>query len=145
MMLVKEPYQYEGGIFETFRLIPISKDCNFVECIFQLEKKVLVMLQREKYQTHQMFTKLDDNGRPSVLPGKPAQGQQAQYKQERKLVETFYDHSISHPDDVAKLVQVLTGSEVDLAKYFEPLPTKAKVPLFNEEQKDVKAILEDTK
>ena len=55
MMLVQATWQDK----QTFRLIPISDSCPYVECIFDPGTKVFVIISKIKRTSLQMLPKLD--------------------------------------------------------------------------------------
>ena len=58
MMLVKSAF----GQKKSFKLIPITNDCPFVECLFSPREKILVVISKFMKQSYHMVPKLDDNG-----------------------------------------------------------------------------------
>jgi hypothetical protein len=49
----------------TFRTMPMTADCPYVECIFDPESKVFVVISKTKRNTLQMLPKLDEYGQPT--------------------------------------------------------------------------------
>ena len=70
MYVVKSSWN-EG---ETFRLIPVTDDCPYVECIFDPATKVFVIISKLSKTTLHMLPKLDENGDPSALKTNRANG-----------------------------------------------------------------------
>jgi len=48
----------------SFRTVPMTADCPYVECIFDPESKVFVVISKTKRNTLQMLPKLDEYGQP---------------------------------------------------------------------------------
>jgi len=46
---------------KTFKMIPTTKDCPFVECIYDQQVQVLAVIGSSKKDTFHMLTKLDAN------------------------------------------------------------------------------------
>ena len=63
MMLVQATWQEK----QTFRMIPIADSCPYVECIFDPETKVFVIISKQTKQSLHMLPKLDDNGDPMQI------------------------------------------------------------------------------
>ena len=100
MLLIKSSWN-EG---ETFRLLPLTQDCPYVECIFDPSTKVFVVISRVIKTTLHMLPKLDDNGDPAPLKVKRANGRMV--KEERKQIETFQEYYIEDKDAIEALIDI---------------------------------------
>jgi hypothetical protein len=97
MMLVEATWQDK----KTFRLIPITESCPYVECIFDPDTKVFVVISKIKKTSLHMLPKLDDYGQP--ITG--AKGT----KQERHKIEVFQEFYVEDAtaiEEVIKLVSI---------------------------------------
>ena len=108
MYVVKSSWN-EG---ETFRLIPVSEDCPYVECIFDPATKVFVIISKLSKTTLHMLPKLDENGDPSALKTKRANGRTV--KEERKTIETFQEYYVEDMDAIKSLVEFFAVNHKDL-------------------------------
>lgn len=108
MYVVKSSWN-EG---ETFRLIPVSEDCPYVECIFDPATKVFVIISKLSKTTLHMLPKLDENGDPSALKTKRANGRTV--KEERKTIETFQEYYVEDIDAIKSLVEFFAINHKDL-------------------------------
>lgn len=88
----------------TFKMIPISKDCPFIECIFDPTGKILAIIGKEKKNVFQMVPKIDENGDLVMLKIPRQNGKQ--WKEERKLVETFYEYYITGEDSIRNFIRL---------------------------------------
>lgn len=90
---------------DSFKLIPITEDCPYVEAIFDRDAKVLAVLSKIKKNTYQLVPKLDDAGEISYHKptGKP--------KAERRLVETFHEYYITDSEDIKSFIKRFTTTE----------------------------------
>jgi hypothetical protein len=100
MLLIKSIWN-EG---ETFRLIPVTLDCPYVECIFDPEHKVLVAISKVVKTTLHMLPKLDDNGDPAPLKSSRPNGRTV--KEERRTIETFQEHYLDNAEAINALVDI---------------------------------------
>ena len=66
----------------TFKMIPLSNDCPYVECIFDPSSKVFVIISKVTKTSLHMLPKLDEYGK-AVSGSKRA-------KQERKSIDTSF-------------------------------------------------------
>lgn len=113
MLLIKSSWN-EG---ETFRLLPVTEDCPYVECIFDPGTKVFVVIGKVVKTTLHMLPKLDDNGDPAPLKTKRANGRMV--KEERKQIETFQEYYVEDVDAMEALIDLLAinKSTFDYKKY----------------------------
>lgn len=110
-------YTSVWGAHETFKLIPITKDCPFVEMIFDPESKVLVVISKTAKQSMHMLPRLDDNGDPMMMKLQPRQNGK-NYKEERRVVETFLEYYISNKEEIKKFIEMfaVNHAEFDFSK-----------------------------
>lgn len=87
---------------KSFRLVPISNDCPYVEGIFDVSLQVLVIISKNKKQSYHMLPKLDDNGDSIKTRNKRASGKD--FKEERRLVDSFQEYYIIEPKDIIDFV-----------------------------------------
>jgi hypothetical protein len=95
MMLVKSEWNNKP----SFRAIPVVEQCPYVECIFDPESKVFVIISKTKRNTLQMLPKLDEYG--AAITG--AKGM----KQERHKLEVFQEYYVDDKASVEDLIKML--------------------------------------
>lgn len=113
MLLITAPW----GSSKSFKLIPV-KDGLFVEGIYDVEHKVLMMISKIKKDTFHMTAKLDDNGdrmapigkkprlerideRGQMVPGLP-------YREEREKLETFQEYYITEKAEIENFIKMVS-------------------------------------
>ena len=69
---------------KTFKMVPATGDCPYVECIFDPQLKVLAVIGRNKKDQFHMVTKLDPNGDPE--PRKNPRSADKMVKDERRTL-----------------------------------------------------------
>jgi hypothetical protein len=94
MMLVQATWQES----QTFRLIPISESCPYVECIFDPGTKVFVIISKIKRTSLQMLPKLDEYGQPVT----GAKGR----KEDRNKLDVFQEFYIEDKTAVKELINL---------------------------------------
>ena len=117
-MLLVDSYM---GPYKTFALVPMNANCPWVEVIFEPTGGTLIALSKEKKQTYKMLPKLDDNGDAQELKlTKRASGQN--YKEERRLLETFHEIVITGLDSTKEFVNsfAINADTYDFEKYMKP-------------------------
>jgi archaellum component FlaF (FlaF/FlaG flagellin family) len=118
MLLVTVPYTPTEN---SFRMIPATKDCPYVDVVYWKDKKVLEITSIIKRSEYAMFAKLDDNG--DAEPRKSAKtledGQKITHKQERRIAEVNTKYYIINKDEIdAFVAQVAINSDtVDYKQY----------------------------
>jgi len=102
MMLVNSEWSGKP----SFRAMPVTVGCPYVECIFDPESKVLVVISKTKRNTLQMLPKLDEYGTPvSGTKG---------VKQDRHKLEVFQEYYISEPESIKEFINLIAiNSEFD--------------------------------
>ena len=101
MMMIKSSF----GPMKSFKLIPISLNCPFVEALFSPNEKIMVIISRTSKNAYHMVPKLDDNGDEIPVKGKPRANQKA-IKGERRLVETFSEHYVVTEEEIREIVNM---------------------------------------
>jgi len=99
MMLITSSW----GTKKTFKMIPATPDCIYNEAIFDLDRKVLALISKEKKESLHMVAKVNEWG--DVVPmkiGKRSNGKD--YAEERKTLETFYEYYVEDVKDVKDIV-----------------------------------------
>ena len=109
MMLITKA---DWGGKPSFKMIPISNDCPYVECIFDPDSKVLAVIGKIKKNVFHMMTKLDEAGDP-VKRKITAPGTNP-YKQERKVVETYQEYYITDAEEIKNFINMMATN----ADYF---------------------------
>jgi hypothetical protein len=95
MMLVRSEWSGKP----SFRTVPMTANCPYVECIFDPESKVFVIISKTKRNTLQMLPKLDEYGQP--LTGTKGA------KQERHKLEVFQEYYISDAESIKSFIKAI--------------------------------------
>lgn len=100
MMLVTSDWNDQP----SFRLMPVTEDCPYVECLYDPESKVFVVISKVKKTSLHMLPKLDDNGDPSASKTPRRNGKLM--KEERKSIETFQEYYVGSKIDIEVLIKL---------------------------------------
>ena len=132
MMLVKSAF----GPAKSFKLIPATLNCPFVECLFSPNEKIMVVITKTMKQSYHMIPKLDDNGDEMPVKGKQRPDGKKPIKEERRLVDTFSEHYIVTQEEIINLIDTfaINPNAFDIDEFFETnheseLITPEKAPL----------------
>ena len=117
MMLVESTWQDT----KTFKMIPVSNDCPYVECIFDPSPKVLVVIGKTTKTSLHMLPKLDEYGK-AISGNRGA-------KQERRSIDTFQEYYIEEEKDIKEITKMfaVNASKFDIAKFLEKAPNKPSI------------------
>lgn len=101
----------------TFRMIPVSNDAPYVECIYDVTSGLFVIIGKVTKTTLHMLPKLDENGDPMGTVALRPNGRNV--KEERVSSETFQEYYLDNKLDIKDLVNYLgiNAKEFD----FEPI------------------------
>ena len=120
MSLIKS----EWNGHQTFRLIPISNDAPYVECIYDVTSGLFVIIGKVTKTTLHMLPKLDENGDPIGTTALRPNGRNV--KEERVSSETFQEYYLDDKLDIKNLIHFLgiNAKEFD----FEPILNQEAKP-----------------
>jgi hypothetical protein len=119
MMLITATWQG----FPAFKLIPVTSDCPYTECLFDPTSKVFVVITKTTKTSLHMLPKLDDNGDPQTLKAAPrANGKTV--KESRVSLTTFQEHYIDNMADAKSLIEMFAVNQ----STFEYQPILDKQP-----------------
>jgi hypothetical protein len=117
MMLVQATWQDK----QTFRMIPISESCPYVECIFDPDTKVFVIISKVRKTTLHMLPKLDEYGQ--VVAGNKGP------KQDRHKLEVFQEFYVEDAVAIKDLIYLfgINADTFDYSLFLTPeIPEKGK-------------------
>jgi len=117
MMLVESTWQDA----KTFKMIPVSSDCPYVECIFDPTSKVFVIISKVTKTSLHMLPKLDEYGK-AISGNRGA-------KQERRSIDTFQEYYIEEKDSIVDVVNLfaVNAKKFDVAKFVDKVSNKPSV------------------
>lgn len=107
MMLVKSIWNEKP----TFKMMPISDECPYVECIYDPDSSVFVVISKTKKTTLHMLPDLDSYG-VRVTGTKGA-------KQSRHKMEVFQEYYIDDVSDMENVIDIFAknSDSFDYGKY----------------------------
>lgn len=119
MMLITSSWKNH----ETFKLIPTTQDCPYVEGIYDREIGVLALIGNVKKQQFHMVPKLDANGDPEMRKVVKDPTSQKPFKEERRSIETFQEYYLQEKSDIDQFINhFVLNADFNYSKYFEELP-----------------------
>lgn len=111
---------------KTFKLMPIDKDCPYLEVIYDPTTTLLVVLTKVSKKQFQMLPKLDEDGNPQMAK-KPKQNG-SPYREQRQLVETYHEYYIEEKSEQEELIEFLaSNSDFDYKRFLRDLESEKKL------------------
>ena len=114
MMIIKSDWNQEP----TFKMIPLSKDCPYVEAIYDPQSKVLALIGHTRKNVFHMMPKIDDNG--DVVPRKTRTEGAKAHKEERRTVETFQEYYLMDAADIKAFINLSAINPDAAESYLAP-------------------------
>ena len=109
------------GQNRTFRLFPVDSGCPYVECIYDPETKILVIISTNKKQSYHMLPVLDDNGDP--VPSKKGRMNGKQMREERRMVDTYQEYYLVVNEEIYDFLdKVSINKDFDFKTFVEAPP-----------------------
>lgn len=107
------------GPTKTFKMLPASNDCPYVECIFNPSGKVLAIIGSTIKDTFHMVPRLDNNGEPEVRKG-PGSDKEP-HKKQRVTLQTFSEYYILEVNEIEAFIKIfaINEEEFDYKKYLD--------------------------
>lgn len=100
MMLVQATWNDK----QTFRMIPLTESCPYVECIMDPDTKVLVIISKISKQSLHMLPKIDDNG--DTIAVKHVRPNGRTFREERHKIEVFQEFYIEDKKAIKSLMEI---------------------------------------
>tara|TARA_R100001440_G_scaffold136_3_gene367 strand:+ start:2420 stop:2875 length:456 start_codon:yes stop_codon:yes gene_type:complete len=125
------------GPYKTFKLMPATNDCPYVEAIFDPGSKILAVISKTYKGSYHMVPKLDDNGDEVKLRvGKRTNGKEI--KEQRVMMDTHAEYYITDAEEIKGFVETF-GINISKNKYdIEGFLTKDPEP-YNKNMSSAKA------
>lgn len=86
------------GNNKSFRLLPLDVNCPYLECIYDPESKILVVISKNSKSSYHMLPQLDENG--DVVSAKRPRANGKNFREERRTVETYQEYYLIVEEDI---------------------------------------------
>jgi hypothetical protein len=106
----------------SFKMIPMTKDCPFSEGIFDINTKVLAMMSWQSKDSIHLVPRLDDDG--ELITAKKARQCGKRYKEQRITLDTFVEYYVSVPEEVRDFIKrvAINAHKFDFEQYLKADP-----------------------
>jgi hypothetical protein len=120
MMLIGALVATEQGNMLSFRLVPITQDCPYLECQFDIHKGVLSVILKDTIIERGMVPRLDQNGEPQLRPGRPVKDkpEYQMHKVEQVVQHIFH---ILFPPEIEEFIELfaINSETYNWRRFFE--------------------------
>ena len=132
-MLITKSLQraQNGGTFSTFQMIPLTADCPYINCIYDINASYLVCFTKEKKDYVQTVPKINEYGEPATKNGKPLA--------ERRTIPDYFEIHITDAEDIQNFINNMALNHENVGLYL-PYISQIKINDPNK-MEDVKAII----
>lgn len=131
-------YAAEWNGKPSFRLMPITQECPFIEVIYDRDNKALVIFNKIKKNHMTLIPTLDTNGDAVYAKGKRKNGNP--YQEKRVTLEIFQEYYLTAQNDIENFIKDFAQNEKkfdykQFFKSFEETPKSVVTPssLLNEQ------------
>lgn len=90
--------KWNNGNYESFRMIPVTQECPYVEAFYDPELKVLVVLSKEKKESLAVVPKIDAYGNDARKNNRPLV--------DRHRMAYFKEYYITKPEEVTQFIKL---------------------------------------
>ncbi len=105
---------------KTFRMIPIHKDCPFVEAVFNPPYKALIMVSKDHIEKPTMVPVVGSNG--DMVKCDNRVDKNMKYKEERLRIDTFIEHYLYDKEEIIQMIKMfaINYNQFDFDIYLNP-------------------------
>jgi hypothetical protein len=103
----------------TFKLMPISESCPFVEVIYDPALQILVVINKQFKESFHSIPKFDDNG--DIIMTKSPRKNGKPFREERRAIDTYQEYYITEKAEQIDFINMfaVNTESFDFAKHME--------------------------
>ena len=119
MLLVKGIVRWSGNGKATFKLIPLSDDCPFLEAVFDPDDLALGLIGKFKKSEYEMVPALDEDGEPKKKKKAVTEGG-IPIKLERRMLEKWNEWEILTKEEIVSFIKMvaINADTFDVESWF---------------------------
>lgn len=121
------------GQDKTFKLMPVNKDCPYLEVLYDPNVSMLVALCVNMKENYEMLPKLDDDG--ELVKTKKAKANGRPFKEERRLMKVPQEFYMIERKEQEAFIEkfAINAKDFDFKKYLDMKPKQQSEILQNPE------------
>jgi len=127
------------GQNKTFKLMPVTDDCPYMEVIYDPSVQMLVALSKDKKQNYEMLPKLDEDG--NYIQAKKPKTNGKPMKEERRLLEVPTEYYLIERAEQEAFIErfAINAADFDYKTHLDFDPTPSNII----QNQDAKVILDE--
>lgn len=116
------------GNKDTFKMMPVTDECPFLEVIYDPKLTLLVVISKQRHQKYQMMERLDENGNP--IMAKKTKDNGKPWQEQRILMEVLQEYYLTNKEEQEEFIKefAINADTFDYAKFLRDME---KEPLFH--------------
>lgn len=120
MLLVKGTVNWTGRKKATFKMIPLTGECPYIEGIFDPDSMALGLIGKFKKSEYEMVPVLDENGDPEKKKKIVKEGE-VPFKIERRLLEKWNEYELLTKEEIIAFIDMfaVNADSFDYKFFFE--------------------------
>lgn len=115
------------GQNKTFKLMPATDDCPYMEVIYDPTVQMLIALSKDKKQNYEMLPKLDDDG--NYIQAKKPKTNGKPIKEERRLLEVPTEYYLVERAEQESFIErfAINASDFDYKTHLDTVPDASNI------------------
>jgi hypothetical protein len=109
MLLVKGTIDYDNTSRATFKMIPITKDCPYLEVIYHPVFLGLGIVSKFKKKEYSMIATLDKEGNP-IMKKKKLQPGETPVMMERRGMDAWHEYVLITKEEMVSFVEMFASN-----------------------------------
>jgi hypothetical protein len=89
---------WDNGAYESFRMLPVTQECPYVEAFYDPLEKLLVVLSKDKKESLAMIPKTDEYGNGMKKNNRPLM--------DRQRMVSFKEFYITKPEEIKQFINL---------------------------------------
>ena len=109
--------------YETFKLMPITDDCPFIEVIYERHTEMMIVLNKHYKDNFHLVPKLTDTGDAEPMKSnQPPRNNGKGFKEKREKLHTYTEYFMIDKDEQAAFIRMFAANheEFDFEKFRTP-------------------------
>lgn len=121
------------GQNKTFKLMPITKECPYMEVLYDPSVQMLVALTKDQKQNYEMLPSLDADG--EMIPAKKARISGKKFKEERRLMNVPQEFYLIDRAEQEEFIEkfAVNATDYDYKAYLDIKPADQSEIIQNHE------------
>lgn len=118
------------GQHKTFKMMPVTEDCPYMEAIYDPNVDMLVVLNKVEKENMQMVERLDENGDLKPTKMQQARSNGKKYQEQRVQMRVHQEHYIVERNEIDAFIKrfCINAEDYDHSQYYRKPEDQIFVP-----------------